>query len=113
MMFSNSYILPGNRWKGLGMSIPAWGKKGFIPGGRIPGDVRKGRPAAARPKGLPKFNAAAAAAEDVGVREAGLVTTGEVGRERGEDDWTNLGEWPEGDKICGDGVSSRLIGECP
>ena len=81
MMFSNSYILPGNRWKGLGMSIPAWGKKGFIPGGRIPGDVRKGRPAAARPKGLPKFNAAAAAAEDVGVREYGSVTTGEVGRE--------------------------------
>ena len=69
----------------MGIIIPAWGKKGFIPGGRIPGEVRKGRPAPPRPKGLPKFKAAAAAADDVGVNDPGFETTGEVGRERGED----------------------------
>ena len=51
----------------------------MIPGGNIPGDVRKGRPA--RPKGLAKFRA-----DDVGVSDPELLTTGEVDREMGEDD---------------------------
>ena len=45
----------------------------------MPGEVRKGRPA--RPTGLAKFRA-----DDVGVSDGELLTTGEVDRERGEDD---------------------------
>ena len=78
-------VLPGNLWKGFESIIPAWGKKGFIPGGRParpwarPGPPRN-PPALcpARPKGLAKLSWAAA--EEAGVR------TGEVGRERGEVD---------------------------
>ena len=96
------FYLLGKRWKGLGSIIPACGKKGFIPGGRSPGEVRNGLPA--NPNGLPKFNAAAA--DEVGVNDPELETTGEVGTEMGDDDWTILGLWPaaEGDKICGEGV---------
>ena len=58
----------------------------MIPGGRPgrPGPPRNPALLAARPKGLAKLSWAAA--EDAGVR------TGEVGRERGEVDWTIRGD---------------------
>ena len=52
------------------------------------------------------------AAEEAGMFEAGpeLVTAGEVGRPRGEEE-DMRGDCRDGDKICGEGDSSLLIGE--
>jgi len=76
----------------------------------MPGVPRKPALLAARPKGLAKFRAAA---EEDGTREGGpvLVMTGEVGRPRGEEDWLIRGDCRDGDKICGEGDSSLLIGD--
>ena len=75
----------------------------MIPGGRRPGEERKGRPAN-EPKGLVRLKDAP------GDEAAGLMTLGEVGRDdRG--DCASLGDWAwAGDNICGDGVS-RLISD--
>ena len=81
-----------------------------MPGGRpgIPGDPRNPALLAARPKGLAKLMAA----EEAGMLEAGpeLVTAGEVGWPRGEEEDIR-GDCRDGDKICGEGDSSLLIGD--
>ena len=81
-MIMRQYV-PGNLWKGLGIIMPACGKKGFMPGGSIPAmEVARGCTRPASPNGFPNCSCAAAA-EDEGMLGA-RPATGEVGSDTGD-----------------------------
>ena len=89
-----------NRWKGLGIPpgkiMPPCGKKGFMPGGSMPGVLPMNGGRVPIPKGLPKFS-------EVGVVEM----LGEGGRDMGEGLVLRLGDGLDGERICGEGESWR------
>ena len=95
----NRFILGswGNLWKGLGRSMPPWGKKGFMPGGNIPGEGKGGL--LPSPKGLAKFRWLEV---ELGVED---ILGEEEERERGEGLVTWLGEGWAGERIWGEGES--------